>query len=52
MWGVNMDKKFIKDEEKIEELMVNNTTADTRRKAIEKIEEEEKKNIVPSGKKY
>ncbi|MDK2825731.1 hypothetical protein SAMN04488589_0992 [Methanolobus vulcani] len=45
-----MDKKFTKDEEEIEELRVNNTTADERRNAIENIEENEKKNIKPDGK--
>ncbi|WP_292469848.1 hypothetical protein [Methanolobus sp.] len=45
-----MEKKFQKDEEIIEGLMVNNTTADRRRKAIEAVEEKEKENIKPSGK--
>ncbi len=45
-----MDKKFKKDEETIEELRVNNTTVDSRREAIETIEEKEKENTKPSGK--
>lgn len=43
--GLNMEKKFKEDEEKIEKIIDENTTAASRRETIEDIEKKEREEI-------
>jgi len=45
-----MEKRFKEDEERIERIRTENTTAESRRKAIEDIENKERDEIVRQDK--